>query len=68
MIVRKDALKFSPFFERDPELSEALNEASKNGVQIKALQFSPGIDVEFCGELRVELEKGSFPGFWPEVK
>lgn len=67
MIVRKDALRFSPFFERDPELSEALNEALEKGVQINALQFNPGIDVEFCGELRVELEKSNFPGFWPEV-
>ncbi|WP_053001206.1 DNA/RNA nuclease SfsA [Kosmotoga pacifica] len=65
MVVRKDALKFSPFFEMDPELSETLKEASKKGVQIKALQFSPGIEVEFCGELRVELKKSTFPGFWP---
>lgn len=68
LIVRNDALSFSPFFERDPLFSETLQKAWKVGVKIKALKFDIDLNIHFLGEMPVKTDKNNFAGYWPEYK
>ncbi len=67
LIVRKDALSFSPFFERDPLFSETLQKAKKAGVKIRALKFDIDYNVHYLGEVPVNTDNNPFAGDWPEM-
>ncbi|MFW6120282.1 MAG: DNA/RNA nuclease SfsA, partial [Petrotogales bacterium] len=66
LIVRKDALSFSPFFERDPLFSETLQKARKAGVKIKAIKFGIDQNIHYLGEVPTNIINNPFAGYWPE--
>lgn len=65
VVVREDAVAFSPYAERDPLLTEELLRAREAGVEIVALQFASGPQVRYLGTLDVLLPPPPFPGLWP---
>jgi sugar fermentation stimulation protein A len=67
LIVRKDALSFSPFFERDPLFSKALQKTQEAGVNIRALKFNFDSSVHYLGEAQVITIDNQFAGYWPEL-
>ena len=67
IVMRSDAIGFAPFTERDPEFCGALLRANNAGVDIRAIQFSAGIEFQFMGELDISLRPPKFPGFWPPM-
>jgi sugar fermentation stimulation protein A len=72
IVMRQDATAFSPFSERDPEFSEALQCAKKAGVNILVAKFkvepialsSPGMTMSFVSDLELIFPGRPFPGFW----
>ena len=64
VVMRQDAVAFSPFCERDPQFSESLLQAKSAGVGIVALKFKAGTTMEYISDLEVILPSESFPGFW----
>ncbi|MFO7882137.1 MAG: DNA/RNA nuclease SfsA, partial [Kosmotogaceae bacterium] len=67
LIVRKDALSFSPFFERDPLFSKTLQKTQKAGVNIRALKFNIDSSAYYLGEAQVITIDNQFAGCWPEL-
>lgn len=65
MVLREDAMGFSPFPERDPLFSLRLEEAIEQGVGVKVLKFRAGAQMTFLGEMAFRLPPPPFPGFWP---
>ena len=64
IVMREDALSFSPFEERDPLFTNTLSEARGIGVNIKAYKFAAGPVMSFLGELPIEVPGPPFSGFW----
>ena len=64
VVMRQDAVAFSPFSERDPQFSESLLRAKSAGVGILALKFKSGTTMEYISDLEVILPSEPFPGFW----
>ncbi|MFO7881042.1 MAG: DNA/RNA nuclease SfsA [Kosmotogaceae bacterium] len=67
LIVRKDALSFSPFFERDPLFSKTLQKTQEAGVNIKALKFNIDYSVHYMGEVPANTKNHPFAGYWSEM-
>jgi sugar fermentation stimulation protein A len=65
VVMRADAMAFSPFAERDADFSRALANALTAGVQVLALQFEAGPNISFNGRLELLMPPAPFPGFWP---
>jgi sugar fermentation stimulation protein A len=73
IVMRQDAIAFSPFTERDPEFTEALGCAKDAGVNIMVSQFkigstvdhSLGISISYVSDIDLILPGKAFPGFWP---
>jgi sugar fermentation stimulation protein A len=66
IVVRSDAITFSPFFERDPLFSKTLKKAQKAGINIRALKFEVDSEIKFLKEIPVNLNQNPFAGYWPE--
>jgi sugar fermentation stimulation protein A len=66
LVVRGDAISFSPFFERDPLFSKTIQKAQKAGINIRALKFKVDSEINFLKEIPVKLKQNPFAGYWPE--
>ncbi|NIM94780.1 MAG: DNA/RNA nuclease SfsA [Anaerolineales bacterium] len=65
IVMREDALAFSPFAERDPEFTDTLHLAMEAGVKIVAMKYAAGANFRFIDTVKVLLPSVPFPGFWP---
>lgn len=63
LVVRGDAISFSPFFERDPLFSKTVQKAKKAGINIKALKFEVDNEISFLKEIPVKLKQNPFAGY-----
>jgi sugar fermentation stimulation protein A len=64
IVMREDALAFSPFSERDPEFSATLSRAKDVGIEILVLKFKAGVEMIYQNTLDILLPAKPFPGFW----
>lgn len=64
IVMREDALAFSPFSERDPTFSEILDLGKDAGVGILAYSFAADHSMTFQGPLPVVMPANPFPGAW----
>lgn len=66
IVMRSDALSFSPFAERDPAFAQILQQAMDEEVNILAMKFDAGTEMKYMGELELLLPPVPFSGFWPD--
>jgi sugar fermentation stimulation protein A len=65
IVMREDAIAFSPFDERDEEFAKVLMEARKVGVEVLALKFKiKEREIDYLGEIPIYLPPPPFPGYW----
>jgi sugar fermentation stimulation protein A len=65
VVMREDAVAFSPFEERDPRFSALVQQAREAGVGLLAPQFAAGPSMRYLGTLEILTPPRPFPGFWP---
>jgi sugar fermentation stimulation protein A len=65
VIMRADALSFSPFSQRDPTFARNLQRAKDEGVNLLAMKFDAGTEMTYMGELDILLPGQPVSGLWP---
>ncbi len=65
VILRQDGRAFSPFAERDPAFTAALQAARQAGVRMLALRFRAGPTLQWLGQVPILWPPPPFAGLWP---